>query len=410
MRRQYDEEKLVSRNAIQETMRQITALSTSPQSTENLAALYASLSAQMVSDGRLDEAVTALLAASEHAVGAKKIEYANAAAIISAQVGDPEGILQEHRSYMSARGHYDRYPAFVRIETLTSCNASCIFCPYPGLERKGKRMPDALVEKILDDLTDMPREHQFGLSFHHMSEPLIDKRFRDLVAWSATHLPNCRIIVNTNGSALNESNIEFLGKSSNIGEINVSFNDHRPDAYRYAMRLPYDRIVKNIDLLHRAHVQGLLKTKVVIRRVGDASAADDAFVDFCRSRWPRFMSVSKLVKDFLGQIETGPSGAPIQSLSYAEVPVSGCHQWYQMTITSEGKLAVCCFDGKAEWPIGDVTEKHVLDVYNSEAIRRFRSRSNTRLEAPAPCNTCTIFWGGRKMNPAKFIPQATAGP
>lgn len=387
-------------------IKRVTQAATDKAEPSERAARYVELSDAMLAVGRIDEAVTAMLAAAKYAAPLLKQDYLARAKHLADQISDPHGILQEHRSYVAHQARYSAYPSFVRIETLATCNASCIFCPYPKLERKGTRMSDELLDKILSDLTDIPSEHTFGISFHHISEPLIDKRFQYLVEWAQKHLPNCYVIVNTNGSALNSQNIAFLLDARNIREINVSFNDHRASEYEFSMGLRYDRTLANIDSLHERLTAGGQAKKIIVRRVGDGSTDDSDFVDFCKDRWPRFTSVSRTVKDFLGQIKVGPSGKPIQELSYSEVPVSGCLQWYQMTITSEGKVAVCCFDGNGEWIIGDVTGRHILDVYNSEGMKEFRERSVTRLDAPEPCRSCTIFWSGRKMNPSLFVPTS----
>ncbi|MGJ8570809.1 MAG: radical SAM/SPASM domain-containing protein [Hoeflea sp.] len=384
------------------TMKRISTTASEGPATD-LAAQYDMLSEMMVEAGRLDEAVTALLAAKAHSSHDKIEHYHSRSMQLMEKIEEPDGILPEHRSYVAQGPRYSQYPAFVRIETMASCNAACIFCPYPKMERKGTRMSDALVEKVLADLTDIPSDHQFGISFHHMSEPLIDKRFPKYVGWVDTHLPNAHVLVNTNGSTLNAANIDFLLAARNIHEINISFNDHRAEDYEFAMKLPFGRTVANLDMLHERLEQGASK-KVVVRRVGDGTEADAEFVEFCKARWPRFTAVAKAVKDFLGQIDVGPGGEPIKAMAYAEVPISGCHQWYQMTITSQGEVAICCFDGKADWVIGNVSDKHVLEVYNSDEMKIFRDRSITRLEAPEPCRSCTIFWGGRKMNPAMFVP------
>ena len=51
------------------------------------------------------------------------------------------------------------FPAHVHLETMAQCNAACNFCPYPGLERKGTVMDDALIAKVVNDLADIPRLH-----------------------------------------------------------------------------------------------------------------------------------------------------------------------------------------------------------------------------------------------------------
>ena len=42
------------------------------------------------------------------------------------------------------RRDYMQYPALVHVETLAQCNASCNFCPYVSMERKGTRMSDQI--------------------------------------------------------------------------------------------------------------------------------------------------------------------------------------------------------------------------------------------------------------------------
>ena len=44
------------------------------------------------------------------------------------------------------------FPSVLQIQTINRCNGACEFCPYPSLERKGERMPDSLVDKVLRDI------------------------------------------------------------------------------------------------------------------------------------------------------------------------------------------------------------------------------------------------------------------
>ena len=58
---------------------------------------------------------------------------------------------------------YLDFPAHVHLETNALCNAACNFCPYPTLERKGTKMPDALIAKIIEDLRDIPHDAAFSI-------------------------------------------------------------------------------------------------------------------------------------------------------------------------------------------------------------------------------------------------------
>jgi hypothetical protein len=47
-------------------------------------------------------------------------------------------------------------------------------------------------------------------------------------------------------------------------------------------------------------------------------------------------------------------------------------------------------DGQAQWPIGDVTRQHVLEIYNAPDYRRLREQIVSRRQV-SPCDTCTFM-------------------
>src|SRR5262245_47756568 len=91
-------------------------------------------------------------------------------------------------------GHLD-WPAIVHLETIAICNAACSFCPYPSLERKGERMPDALIAKIIDDLTAIPRDVRFQLAPYKVSDPFLEPRLFDILRTINARLPNANISI-----------------------------------------------------------------------------------------------------------------------------------------------------------------------------------------------------------------------
>ena len=106
-----------------------------------------------------------------------------------------EGMLTSRmrRKSESLREAYLHYPALVHIETQALCNAACNFCPYPGLERKGARMSDELIDKIVGDLAEIPRDLPFQLAPYKVSEPFVEKRLFAIMRSVNERLPNARI-------------------------------------------------------------------------------------------------------------------------------------------------------------------------------------------------------------------------
>jgi len=271
------------------------------------------------------------------------------------------------------------YPTAVQIETWTQCNAACNFCPYPTLDRKGNKMSDELLEKILNDLEDIPKTHPFFLSPFKVNEPFLDKRLLPLLEDINQRLPNALIRLFSNGTPITEKKIDRLAKLRNIEHLWISLNDYREKEYEEVMQIPLEKTLKRLDLLHQKKLNGFPHT-VIISRVVDETFADGLFYEFVNDRYPSF--VVRLLKRE-AWIDFHDHDAIRQ-----EIPATTCGRWYEINIMSTGVVALCCMDGEGKYPIGDVSKDHVLDVFNSPGYRRMRAGAFNR-QAYDPCNRCT---------------------
>ena len=68
------------------------------------------------------------------------------------------------------------YPKIVHIETQAVCNAKCSFCEYDSLSRKGKKMSDENIKKIISDLSVIPSSRNVQIQPYKISEPFLEKR------------------------------------------------------------------------------------------------------------------------------------------------------------------------------------------------------------------------------------------
>jgi len=259
--------------------------------------------------------------------------------------------------------YYMDQPFEVSIETFAKCNANCSFCPYETLERKGEKMPDELIDRLIDEMATF--EKPFYFSPFKVSEPLLDKRLHSILKKVNEKVPQAKIRIFTNGSALNHSKAEELHDIDNL-ELWVSFNEHREMEYKNLMNLDYQRTLKNIDHLHETD----FRHQVIILRVG----VDPEFRKFCENRWPDFTTVM-IKKD--GWID-------YTQADLAEVPDTQCGRWYELSIMANGIVSLCCMDGKGEYSIGDVNKQTMLEIYNSDTKRQHTSRAEIN-----PCSRCT---------------------
>jgi hypothetical protein len=98
-------------------------------------------------------------------------------------------------------------------------------------------------------------------------------------------------------------------------------------------------------------------------------------------RYPHFKPDLLSRGDWAGQTE----------LETAAPMAIGCQRWFDLSITATGQVALCCMDGRAAHPIGDITDTHALDIYNGPGYRALRERGDSRLDLGAPCNTCSFY-------------------
>jgi len=284
--------------------------------------------------------------------------------------------------YLHDHGFLD-YPAIVHIETMAVCNAACAFCPYPRLERKGTRMADTLIEKIIDNLTAMPRNLPFQFAPYKVSDPFIEPRLFEIIDLACAKLPAAQVSLITNGSALTERKIELLKKVKAIAYLNVSLNFDNAEEYEEVMRLPFDRTLRRLDALHKGKERGGLDFMIRVTRVSCDRSSDAAFLQWVRQRYPGFQAAILPRNDWLGEVVT--------ENALSQVPDAPCHRWFDLSVTATGVVAMCCMDGEAKYPKGDANRQHVLEIYNQPWLQALRRDLISRKRAGSPCDRCTYL-------------------
>jgi len=276
---------------------------------------------------------------------------------------------------------YLHSPAIVHVETLAVCNAACVFCPYPTLARQGEKMPDALIDKIIGDLAEIPGNQTFQFAPYKVSEPFVEPRLFDILAQVNARLPNARISLISNGSPLTGRKLEQLAQVRNVAYLNISLNAVDAAEYEALMKLPFERTVARLDALHAA--KGGRRFPVRLTRVSGGRDADLAFVEWVNERYPSFEPAIIPRNDWIGE-RPSPEAA-------AAVPDAPCHRWFDISVTATGVVAMCCMDGEAKYPKGDVRTQHLLDIYNQPRLLEFRRTLMSRRAAGGPCDRCTYM-------------------
>lgn len=278
----------------------------------------------------------------------------------------------------SRRKFYLDWPAEVSIETYTKCNASCTFCPYTTLDRIGTKMPDEMIDRIIEELKDHPG--LFMISPFKVNEPFLDKRLIPICRKINAELPNAHLRLFTNGSALTDRHIDEVATLERVVHLWCSLNEHEPEAYHALMGLDFERTAENLDRLHEKASEGRFNIPVMVSKVREShipNERDRDFVRYVNERWPQFGAHLIKRDSWLGFTEPGDP----------EVPDTGCGRWFELSICADGKVALCCMDGAATYAIGDLNTQTLFEVYNQRSWRDRRVLSLSR-KGIHPCSSC----------------------
>jgi hypothetical protein len=269
------------------------------------------------------------------------------------------------------------YPMEVSVETMALCNAACTFCPYPTIDRKGEKMPDELLNRLVDEMISWDRPVYF--SPFKLNEPLLDKRTLPLCERINASSDNMVIRLFTNGSALTPDNIESISQLSRVSYLWVSLNSHIHDEYEKLMGLKFEKTAKNLDYLHEQD----FPHAVMLSTVG---YPNEPFRRYCYDRWPKFESIAIKKDAWLGYTEA----------QVTQVPDTACSRWFELSVMANGVVSMCCMDSGEDkrWSIGDVKNHTLYEVYNAPRWKERRtglvSRKSLDPET-SPCGQCTYI-------------------
>ncbi len=293
------------------------------------------------------------------------------------------------------------YPSRVHVETLALCNAKCSFCDYKQLARKGEKMPDALIDKILDDLSEIPESHSFVITPYKVSEPFLDSRIGQIVEKFLSFHKRSKVEIISNGNYIPKNIIRELQEISNStpkclrdkNALSFAFSLNEADQSRYEslMKLSYKKTLQNLKELHNLYSEESFNASIRLTRVSTNAKIDAEFRDFCAKNFPNFQCSLIKLNDWASSNQFSMN-ILTSTINHGNLyAMSPCHRWTDLSIMANGNLALCCMDsGINSHHLGNVKNENCLKLYFKKTSR-FIPDSLQRKDAPIPCKDCTYF-------------------
>ncbi|HEY6931333.1 MAG TPA: radical SAM/SPASM domain-containing protein [Thermoanaerobaculia bacterium] len=278
---------------------------------------------------------------------------------------------------------------YLSLETCTSCNHRCPFCPVSVDPREREVMSQTLFESILDQVLAVAGD-KINVFLSNYNEPTVDPLFEDRCA--ALFARGMTVSILTNASHLHPdraARLEALGRFRYIG-INLPTLDPQRYEKLHGTR-DLARVLANIDAL-RARSLAEETAIVVLGDEDEAHRRDIAAIE------ERFGPLGWDVKPF--RIRSRPASGTFVPEPPPKKKLRGCElmgsrPFEHMHVTATAKAVLCCQDYYERLTIGDLKTQTVAEVLGGDVMARLRRWTYGVEEAPEDflCRVCEFALG-----------------
>ncbi len=265
------------------------------------------------------------------------------------------------------------YPGLVQIETTAECNAQCIFCSHKSIKRKLGEMPWKLFVKVIDQCKELNIKR---ICPFLNGEPFLDSLIFKRLEHINKVLPEVELHIFSNMGLLDAKKLQKLSKIRNIRTFFMSLTSYDSESCKKYMGLDFDKVYSN--------VLGLLKLNKEKRFI---QCIRGSGIDSGSGKNSKFVACWSGVgiTDYFISARENWLGAIRSSKQSNQNSV--CPRAYHLCIYYDGTVPLCCFDNDGEKTFGNVNDKTLLEIYNSEKYRQYRILKKKNLK---PCNRCTV--------------------
>ena len=273
----------------------------------------------------------------------------------------------------------------VSLETMTTCNQKCYFCPVSIAPRADYAMPHELFERIVHELTDY-RATLESVFLQSYNEPTLDRRFVDYcrMLFSAD-LP---VAVLSNASGLTPAKVDALIEAGPLRYLCINLSTLDRERYQRDRGADHlDVVLRNIDYFKDRPLAD--EMKMVVLGTGDVTHDHDFEAITERFAGSRFTIERHVVMDRAGWLEVGLRPAE-RNQRLAGCDNVGSRPLQHLHITPHGTCVLCCEDYDERYVVGDLTKSSVADVLRGPEIATLRKWVYGIEEAPEDfmCRNC----------------------
>ncbi len=277
-------------------------------------------------------------------------------------------------------------PKAVQIQTVSGCNANCVFCPNKKTELEipmGRRMDWNLYRSIVDQCVDLGVRR---FSPYLMNESMLDPELPERVAYITRRKQPWQFTkINTHGGLLTERMAKGLLEAG-LDRLNFSVQGIDPVVYEKIMGIKLDRVLRNIERFLEMARSGGYKIRVRVVML-DTTDIHDRLGEI-RAFW-----AARGVKINVNQLENRGHHRGIKAdeiAVHALQTFDWCNRLFeQIYVLYDGRLVQCCADWEQTGVVGDLSKEPLDRLWRGPVYTDYRRRFLNGDVKGLICDGCT---------------------
>lgn len=285
-------------------------------------------------------------------------------------------------------------PRVLHIEGTNTCNAKCVFCAYPQMERPKQVMPLEDFKRTIDEYM------QLGGKYISMTpivgDPFVDPHLFQRLDYLYQHPQIEGFYFYTNAILMKPEVSEKLLTYADKLQIYVSWGGFDRETYKAIMGVDrFERVSRNVE----AFVEAKRRTNspigfTIALRCPEAKRVGDLWEKFCSYQRERLLKIEyiesydswagKVESENLKQLDLRPRLMPYKR--------GACELLFTDPIVLANRQinACACRDVEAELIVGDLKDSSLSDIFTGDKIGQLIER-HEQGDFPDICKRCTWY-------------------
>ena len=289
------------------------------------------------------------------------------------------------------------FPKILSIEFTSACNAKCIMCPQPEMDRKKENMSFEVLQKVVDDCKGKPLKK---INLFWMGDSTVDKNMIEKIRIIRKNLPGVKLYLSTNAQLLSEKRSRILLEENLLDVINFDIDGLNKNTFEgIRVKLDFDVVTKNV--MYFLNYKKEIKKSTPETRVTiiDMKPTKDEVLGFI-AHWSNYADKVDVnhyntwggTQDELnyddGHIKDEHDSKFTESTSNG-FDFACTHPWEEMVVGADGRIGLCCLDHELNEQVGDIKDNTIEQIWRGDIINSYRTKMlNLDYSSIGSCANC----------------------